>query len=103
MSTNLSFKIAGLAIASAAVLVAAPSVAQEAMPDNWLNVASVASRTDVQAAAVAARSSSIEAAGGERTVFTESPSASPLTRAEVAARVLADSARFVPDVYNIGG
>lgn len=103
MSSNLSFKIARVAVMSAAVFLAAPVMAQEATPDNWLQIASVASRADVQAAAVAAHSSSVKVAGGERTVLVVASDASPLARTRGASMAVAHPARFVPNVYNIGG
>jgi hypothetical protein len=103
MSTSLYFKIAGLAIVSAAALIAVPAMAQEATQDDWMNVHSVASRADARAAAVAAHSSSIAVTGGERTVFALPPSNSSLTREEVLAPVRHAPARVAPDPLNIGG
>jgi hypothetical protein len=103
MSTSLFFKIAGLATVSAAALIAFPSMAQEATPDTWTHVDSVASRADVRAAAVAAHSSSIAVTGGESTVFSLPPSDSSLTREEVLEQVLHAPARVAPDPFNIGG
>jgi hypothetical protein len=103
MSTSLFYKIAGLAIVSAAVLIALPSMAQEATPDDWMNVHSVASRADVRAAAVAAHSSSIAVTGGERTLFALPPSDSSLTREEVRAQVRHAPVSVAPDPFNIGG
>ncbi len=102
MSTSVFFKIAALATLSAAALIAFPSMAQEATPDNWANVDSVASRADARAAAVAAHSSSIAVTRGESTVFSLPPSDSSLTREDVLAPVLADPAHAAPAPYNIG-